>query len=255
MEQAEFDSTAYLRSRFDLINEERVIFPLQKFHEEFAKLPGSLQILDYGTGPVIMTLISAAPHASEITLVEYDPRNRELLCSWLEDKGTNFDWSPFFDHVVQTLEGRGEEEARAREALVRKVVKRVVSCDFTSFPIIEKGSEGPYDVVISSCCIDVCRKLEQFKANLRNVSDLVRPGGTLMLFLSERRMVRECGVYYIGSTELGIINITASYVADQMREMGLNDVKSYSYRGDRERMKKIQDEDYLGYMFLIGIKS
>ena len=250
-----FDPLAYLHTRLgnNMRSKERVLFPLRRLHEEFASLPGSLKILEYGTGPVIMNIISAAPHASEITLAEYNRGNRDVLHSWLEGTFHSFDWSPFFDHVVTDLEGKGAKEARARVALVRSVVKRVVWCDFTAPRIIQEGHEGPYDVVISPSCIDCCATLAQFRRNVENVSTFVKPGGTLMLYLSERNMHRESGTYYIGSTPHTLVNISASYVAEQLKNLGFSGVRSYSCPGDPEAMKKLQDEDMLGYMFLTGV--
>ena len=99
------------------------------FHEVFSTLPGSLRILDYGTGPAIMTIISAATRASEIVLSDCGEENRESLRSWLRNDANAFNWSPLFDYVIQILEGKDVEEARKREELVRKVVTDVIHCD------------------------------------------------------------------------------------------------------------------------------
>ena len=249
-------TVAYLHTRLgNLKSKERVLFPLHKLHEEFARLPRSLKHLEYGTGPVIMNLISAAPHASEITLAEYSGRNRAVLCSWLQGTFSSFDWAPFFDHVITELEGMFADEARARELLVRSVVKNVVSCDFTASRIIQEGHEGPYDVVISCACIDCCATLAQFRRNVENLSYFVKPGGTIILYLSERNMHRESGTYYVSSTPHTLVNITATYVTEQLKNLGFSEVRSYSCPGDPEAMKKLQDEDMLGYMFLTGVKG
>ena len=111
--EEDFDSDSYLKTRFRSVNVGgRVLFPLEMFHREFLDLPGSLKILDYGTGPVIMNQISPATKASEIILAEYSSRNRDALRSWLHDKPGAFDWSPFFQHVVQNLEERASRRSR-----------------------------------------------------------------------------------------------------------------------------------------------
>ena len=255
--EEDFNPVEYLQTRLgNLKNVERVLFPLRRFHEEFATLSNSLKILDYGTGPAITSLISASRLASEITLAEYSARNRDVLCSWLEGTFDGFDWSPYFDHVVQDLEGGTTEEARGREVLVRKVVKRVVSCDFTVSPIIEKGNEGPYDVVISSSCLTCCSTLAQYNQNLKNISALVRPGGTIMIYHSERNMRRESGSYYIGSTPFSLVNVRESYAVEHLRSLGFPGVRSYTCPGDPATLKTQQDKDAKGYnMFVAGVKS
>ena len=257
MASSSFDSDGYLKARFcDLSNRERVLFPLEKFHEEFSILPGSLKILDYGSGPVIMTVISAAKNASEIILSEHNPANRAALRSWLEQKPDAFNWTPIFDHVVQSLEGKSVEEARAREALVRERVTNVISCDIYSSAIVDEGYEGPYDVVTSSCCIEsCCTSWETFNKHMKKLPVLLKPGGRLMLYLTERDMEKESGVYMTGSTPHGIVNVRADYVADLLKSIGFTDIKSYSCPGDPEKMYTYQDHDILGFLFVSGTKK
>ena len=75
----EFDSLSYLKARFaDITLRGRVPFPLECLNS-FKSLPHSLKVLDYGSGPVIMSTISAAGHASDIVLSDYSDTNREEL--------------------------------------------------------------------------------------------------------------------------------------------------------------------------------
>ena len=255
--ESEFDTEDYLQTRFCDVNvQERILFPLEMFHKEFSALPGSLKILEYGTGPVVMTLISAARKASEIILAEYSSRNRDALRSWLDNEPNAFNWSPFFEHVVQNLEVNGVEEAVTREALVREKVTSVISCDIYSSPIVAEGFEGPYDVVSSSCCLEsVCSTRETFKQNVKKLSALVKPGGRMMLYLSERNMEPESGVYYTGSQRHVIVSLSAPFVADVLRSIGYSSVKNISCPGDPKLLHTFQDENLLGYMFVSGVKK
>ena len=194
---ANFDPDLYLATRFYDVNvKERVLFPLQRFHEEFSALPGSLKILDYGTGPVMMTVISAARCASEIILSDYNQQNRESLKAWLNKDPDAFNWSPFFEHVVMKLEGKSKDEAREREFTLRKIVKDVVHCDIYASSILTEGYEGPYDVVSSSGCLDsISASRKAFNENVKKLAAYLKPGGRMMLYLSERKMDRESGVY------------------------------------------------------------
>ena len=253
---ADFDLEGYLATRFGDVNKPaRVLFPLEMLHKEFSSLPDSLNILDYGTGPVIMTVISAAAKASELVLSDFNPRNLSALRAWLADEPGAFNWTPFFQHVVCDLEGKSVQEAAAREALVRNKVKSVVSANIYSSHIIEEGFEGPYDVVSSSCCLEsICKTRETFKRNLQKLSALLKPGGRIILFLTERRMETESGFYYIGSQKHNIVSVNATYVADLLASMGYTEVKSSSCSGDPDLMYTFQDKNILGYMFVSGVK-
>ena len=68
----------------------------------------SLKVLDYGTGPVICYVISAAGRQSEIILSDPAHANREALKKWLLNEPSAFDWTLHFNHVVQKLEPDAE---------------------------------------------------------------------------------------------------------------------------------------------------
>ena len=252
---AEFDTDSYLETRFSNVNAKgRILFPLEMFHKEFSALPGSLKILDYGTGPAIMSLISAARKASEIILAEYSSRNRDALQSWLDKKPSAFNWLPFFQHVVQNLEGMDVLEATSREALVREKAREVVTCDINSSTIITEGFEGPYDVVSSSSCLECsCSSRKAFIENVKKLSALVKPGGHMMLYLTGRNMEPESGVYYTGSQKHEVVCVSAPFVADVLRSNGFSDVKSSSCPSDPPVLPILQDTAQ-GYMFVTGVK-
>ena len=105
-----FDVSAYLHTR--------AIYQLGKLHELFEEsFPEHdvLNVLDYGSGPVIQHSISAASKASKIVFCDFFPCNIEAIQKWLNKDIDAFNWSPHFDYVVKTLEGKGEKEARERE--------------------------------------------------------------------------------------------------------------------------------------------
>ena len=74
---------------------------------------------------------------------------RDTVQLWLDKSPNAHDWTPFFRYVVQTLEGKGEEEIVRREEQLRKAVKAVIYCDLLEDPPVPPGYEGPnYDVVL-----------------------------------------------------------------------------------------------------------
>ncbi len=116
-----FDPVAYLHERYDPENASTIKkeFPLQQLHELFKApvhcCPGKMKILDYGCGPVPLYSISAAARASEVVFAEYTENNRHALRRWVERDPNAYNWSPYFDYIVQTLEGGSEKEARGRD--------------------------------------------------------------------------------------------------------------------------------------------
>ena len=157
-----FDPIVYLTSRYKTPGapeNERTNLLMKSLHEAI-KLRSShfsqqdnIRILDYGCGPVVCNIISAAglPKASEIVLAEYTERNRQALQQWLDRDPSAFDWSPYFQYVTKILE-ENEQEAIVREDKVRSLIK-LAYCDITTDTLIEKGYEGPYDVVRLACSV------------------------------------------------------------------------------------------------------
>ena len=223
-----FDAEDYLRIRYsDVTLKDRVQFQLGKLHDLFQTFStrDRLKILDYGSGPVIQHSISAAAYASEIVFCDIASSNREAIKKWLRNDRDAFNWSPHFDYVVQTLEGKGEEEAREREKLMRNVVKGVVYCDVLSENPMEPGFEGPYDVIIECGCLEAaCVSVAEYKKAVQIASKLLKPGGTFVLWSADISFDQETGVYNVGGKELSCLGTTHQFVADVLIEAGYSDV-------------------------------
>ena len=187
------------------------------YHKAFNSLPTGLRILDYGTGPSIWTTISAATKASEIVLSDYSEVCRTALHQWLAGDREAFNWSPYFRHVVKEMEGNGEEEVAKRQMLVRNLVKAVVKCDLTQRPPIEPGYEEPYDVVMSSYCIEsVIKSNDEYRQMLAKLVSLVKPGGTLLLCGVETQ--EEGGYYVVGDENFTNVGPSLEFAVGAMGE-------------------------------------
>ena len=186
--------------------------------------PNKVRVLDYGCGPTICHAISAAgiPNASEIVLAEYTARNREAVQQWLDKDPSAFDWSPYFKYVVQTLEGKTEQQVAEREERMRSLIK-VVPCDITLDPPIEKGYKGPYDIVISSMCLESsCESIEEYRASVSKLSSLLKPGGLLLILSTEKQPEEEQTYYRVGSQYFYDLKISCDAVLSSIKEAGLS---------------------------------
>ena len=186
----EFDVDTYLSHKYAPGNIQKMHeFSVQNLHEHFqsqADTGAEFRVLDYGCGPVIANVISAARVASEIVLAEYTEQGRAAVRSWLDNNPNSFNWSPFHKYVVQTLEDGSAEAAEEREKRLRSIVKAVVECDIAQDPPIKDGHQGPYDAVISCLCLaTACKTKEEFVRAVHRVSALVKPGGCLLFSMIE----------------------------------------------------------------------
>ena len=177
---------------------------LQCYHEFFKSVPNGVKVLDFGTGPVMLSTISAATKASEIVLADYSEANLAYLRQWLQNDPQAYDWSPYFRYVVQELEGVGDREMDEREKQVRQLVKDVVHCDITQDPPIDKGYDQLYDVVVCSLVLEgASDSREEYRANAARLAKLVKPGGALFCYGIENKN----GYYVFGNQPLPNIHL------------------------------------------------
>ena len=217
-----FKACDYLKGRYD--NPDSKFNPsLRCYHEVFQSLPSGLTVLDYGTGPAIITTISVSTKASEIVLSDYAKDSREALRRWLDKHPDAFDWSPFFRRVVKDLEEKGEKEVEERQELVRSLVKAVVHCDLTQDPPIERGYDREYDVVISSLCLEaVTQTSAEYKRGVEKLAKLVKPGGLLLLLGAELKS--GLGAYGVGDLKFKSFSVTTELAVETMTEAGMSDI-------------------------------
>ena len=224
-----FDTLGYLKQRIEEPNNQRVTYVLEQLHRVIGdyttkKCGSQLKVLDFGSGPVVQNSISAAAFASEIVFSDISYANREAVQKWLDGDADAFNWSPHFDYVVKTLEGKGEKEARKREQRLRKISK-VVFCDALSETPMEKGYEGPYDIILLCTCLEgVCSDIKTFTSCMKTVVALLKPGGLLFDFSTNSACDTPGSKYTVGDGVYNCVHLTHSTVVSVMRECGLSDV-------------------------------
>ena len=153
---------------------------LGQFFKSYQPPVGGARLLEFGGGPVISYLISAAPKCKEIVFGEFREDNRERVNQWLQKEPSAFNWHHFFSYVVGTLEGGTEENIEERKELLRKTVKAVVPFDIFQADPLEDN--GPYDIVTSALCLEYLGLTKkQYIECIAKVAQLVKPGGIFLI--------------------------------------------------------------------------
>ena len=250
-------SSAYLQQCYTKLQTIQCL-AMDAYHEAFLGLPDGLNVLDYGSGPCVLATISAATKAESIVLSDYAPGNRKMLGEWLTKGPLAFDWTPHFDYVVRQLEGKGTEEVEKRQEDVRRLVKAVVSCDIFKDPPIEKafGEPAPrYDVVMSSFTVcSAARSHAEYRTGVAKLGKLVKPGGVLMLYDTERTR-DEMGTLYIGETAIRYVGVTRAFVVNATEDAGFSDIRVRSRPLEADNPFRQTDPEKLGYFFVQGVKA
>ena len=178
--------TEYLSQIYDGVDvyHEFVLKHLHNFYQAYQPPVGGAKVLEFGGGPAVSSLISAAPKCKEIVFGEFSEDNREHVNLWLNKNNSAFNWEPFFNYVVCTLEGGTAIDALERKETLRSAIKAVVHCDiFQPEPVAD---QGPYDIVTSCLCLEyVCQSTEDYREGIAKLARLLKPGGTLLMQTDE----------------------------------------------------------------------
>ena len=260
--QSRFSATDYLNTSYrrpgDSVLRDFVIgkvcdfFKATKF--DTVKPGEPLKVLDYGCGPVIAHVISAAGIiATEITLAEFTDGCRKALQLWLDKDPSAWDWMPHIKYVVQTLEGNEDEcEITQREENLRKSIKAVVPCDIRQDPPIAEAFAGPqYDIVMSVLCLEgACETRDDYKGAVRKLTSLIKPGGYLLLYCS-LKTTEHYGHYHIGGNKFTFLGVSLEFVLESLKDGGLSDVH-YSLLPEEDLLKaqKYYDCNEDGFVFI-----
>ncbi|XP_065826006.1 nicotinamide N-methyltransferase-like isoform X2 [Oscarella lobularis] len=141
-------------------------------------------ILEIGGGAVVAYMISAVPFAKRIFFAEFGEANREEVRKWDAGEAGAFDWEPFFDHVVVSLEGKSYEESRIRvKELREKLVDDMLFCNIhSSLPLEDERYENFFHVVSSHFCVEAaCSDLKQYENAFKNIGRLVKKNGWILV--------------------------------------------------------------------------
>ena len=199
---------------------------MHKLCAELNTGPNSLSVLDIGTGPSIAQSISVAPYASKIILSDYAAQSRAALTAWLENQEDAHDWMPYFNKIVTEMEGKDEMEVERRIAMVREKVKAVVSCDITEDPPMAEEYMCQYDIVQSFLCLQIaCQTKDECFAGIARMASLVKPGGRLILYFSDRNEIKGKSFYVVGSDKFLTVPISSTSVVKGMKNAGFYDIK------------------------------
>lgn len=153
---------------------------LHRFYSTYQPPAGGAKVLDFGGGPALSHLISAAPKCKEVVFAEFADDCREHINLWLKRDPAAFDWRPFFSYVVDTLEGGTEKDIVDREEMLRSILKSVTPCDIFKPQPLE--DPGPYDIIFSGLCLEyICPSYDSYRESVAKLARLLKPGGTLLM--------------------------------------------------------------------------
>ena len=239
-----FDPQGYISDHCSTPNGENT--DLLRFHAEVhSTLPPSDRMLEFGGGPTIYQLISAARYTQEIHFSDYLPANLNTVEAWRTGERGSTDWSPFIQRALQLEGNPGPDETAIlrREELIRSRLTRFLHADaLASEPI--GSNPASYDKVAANFVFEAITpsRAEWQKALLR-VASLVRVGGHFV-----NTVAGDSSYWFIGHVRFPGLPISASDIREALSGSGFNIQELQTVASDTPDPST---PDYCGYRRII----
>ncbi|XP_065426299.1 nicotinamide N-methyltransferase-like [Chrysemys picta bellii] len=220
-----FDPKEFLKMyySFDSTSSEKndiLMFLLRNFFKTFI-LDGvkGNTLIHIGAVPSIFELLSACESFKEIVITNYMDRNCQELQKWLKKEPGAFNWTPVVKYVCE-LEGDRNKWAEKEEKL-RRTVKQVLECDVTKFNPLTFASLPPADcLLMCHCLVGICNDLSTYRAALKNVSSLLKPGGHLLMVTTMK-----CSHFVVGQHKFPCLFLEKEVLEEAVKEAGYDILK------------------------------
>ena len=210
------------------------------------------RLLEFGGGPVISNLISAAPYVDQITFAAYLESERNEVELWKNRKEDAHDWSSDFKFTlneIEHIEGADDSAWRERQELLRKRISSIIACDiFRDNPLLVK--QEPFEIIQTSLCLEaVCTTYDEFKEGVKKLVGLLKPGGFLVMFIDERETF-----YMIGNRRWDILYLTLEQIKDALVEAGTVILVAEREPAPMEQIQNPVVADFKAVLFLAAQK-
>ena len=217
------------------------------FHKNWDKSTASL--LEFGAGPYLHTLISAAPYVNIIYHTDFLEECRREVLLWKNKDPKAYNWSPYFQFVVNTLEGQsGMDEVIERQELLRSKLKDSLFLDMKSDDPLP-AHPGQFDLIYTGFCIEsIASCLEEYKVIMKKVFGLLNPNGYLIMLANQG-----CTWYSVNNVKYPTYPIRIDEILSTLEEIGFTLHYMESMKKEYEEGKEYyNDKKY--YSFYIAQK-
>ncbi|MFH4976351.1 hypothetical protein AB6A40_003060 [Gnathostoma spinigerum] len=227
-----FDTSIYLKDFYTNVDDPAMQLVLSMLPNIVKRIPPGKSFLDFGAGPTIHASVAFRHSMENIYMADFLESNCKELIAWLEGR-SRFDWSNALKKLVcgEGIDGYHIEEM---ERLTRSKVSGIFHCDCHKKPALNAPKEllGTFDVVNTIFCVEYCcDTLDEYRCAMQNITDLIRPGGYLVMgcILEETFCV-------IGGQKFSCLYLTEDFMLSTLRECNLlvddpQTTKIYSFQG------------------------
>lgn len=246
-----FDPREYLQEYYSKIGSENQGL-LEFFIHAYDDIKPNSIMLEFGGGPTVYPLITAATKVKEIHFSDYLDSNLNEVRCWKSASPGAFDWTNFFKKAL-FLEGKknlSKKEVQKREKLVRQKIAKFMHCDaFKRYPINPKLKDY-YDVINTNFVTEsITSSIKDWENIFANVCSMLKEGGWLIM-----TALKEAQYYRIGDKMFPAVNINEEDFIRVLTKLGFQETNFILSSIPAE----ITNEDlqgYVGYKGMIFLKA
>ena len=230
---APFDPRAYLREYYThLGNENRAL--LHFLDEAYARIfteMSAARMLEFGGGPTIYQLISAAKYAISIDFSEYLDANLNEVQLWLRDAHGQFFWDSFIRYVLDREGAHPHPGAVAqRRQLIRSKIERLIYCDATKSDPLGSEFRSPYDIVSVNFVLEsITTEMAEWNVFVDHVAPLVRPQGYLLMCA-----IMGASAYRVGQLYFPAVPISPEIIETKLKQQHFSIILTHSIEAEHK---------------------
>ena len=211
-----FSPNVYLTEYYSAIQTEDE-HHLRCLAKAYAGVTGDLTLLEFGGGPTLYQLISAATKVKEIHFSDYLLSNLTEVKKWVNHDSNAFNWN---NVTATALLAEGitatPEAIYAREKILREKITKFLFCNaFEKYPL---GGDTvvQYDIVNTHFVAEsITDNRDEWKQIFANICSCVKPGGKLVM-----AAMKCCTAWKNGLKKFPATYITESDIVELLAENG-----------------------------------
>ena len=244
-----FDPKEYLREYYTAIDFENDQL-LQFFHTCYRDIKPQSTLLEFGIGPTIYSLITAATKVDTIHVCDRLSANLQEMYLWKRGSEDAFNWEPFIRRVLE-IEGMGkvtQEDIQRRANLLQRKLTQMCFCDaFSNSPLLRNPGMNPeckYDIVqVNFVPESITSSLEKWEMAVWNILSLLKSRGTLIL-----TTLKNAQYYHLHHKRFPAVNIDEMLLTSTLIK--------YGFKESDLIMRSISaNPPYRGYHGMIFVKA
>jgi NNMT/PNMT/TEMT family len=180
-----FDPRSYLKEYYSHLGEENreLLHFLDEAYERIFTHLDMARVLEFGGGPTIYQLISAAKYPVSIDFSDYLDANLSEVQMWLQDRPEKFYWDSFIRYVLYREGERSDRDTiENRSQLIRRKVNYLIHCDAKKIHPLGSQRRAPYDIMSVNFVLEsITTEMDEWNLLLDNVEPLVKTQGYLLM--------------------------------------------------------------------------